>query len=232
MSSFVWGTVTAVSPLRVRLDGDVDALAFTPESLIDPAALAVDDRVRVEVSRRRVLIHGMAGGSPVVERIPAGHIGHTARSSAPAGWLLCDGSNVSRATYADLFDAIGTTYGAGDGSTTFGLPNVKGRSIVHRDSGQTEFDTLGETGGAKTVAHSHPLSDAAYALIRLATGSPNLSARRITVPSWTSDLTGGLNSPANTASATTLGTPLDGDTDSASVSVLSPYIVFNCIIKT
>lgn len=75
-------------------------------------------------------------------------------SSAPTGWLLCDGSLVSRTTYADLFAVVSTTYGAGDGSTTFALPNLKGRVPVGRDASQTEFDTLGETGGAKTVTLS------------------------------------------------------------------------------
>lgn len=50
-----------------------------------------------------------------------------AGSSAPTGFLLCDGSAVSRATYADLFALISTTYGSGDGSTTFNVPNLKGR---------------------------------------------------------------------------------------------------------
>ena len=81
---------------------------------------------------------------------PAGVIVPYAGSSAPTGYLVCDGSAVSRTTYADLFTAIGTTYGAGDGSTTFLLPNLKGRAIVGVDAAQTEFDALGETGGAKT----------------------------------------------------------------------------------
>ena len=46
------------------------------------------------------------------------------QSSAPAGWVLCDGSAVSRTTYATLFSAVGTTYGSGDGSTTFALPDL------------------------------------------------------------------------------------------------------------
>lgn len=146
-AEFVWGTVTAVNPLRVQLDGDTTPLPFTPDSLIDPLALAVNQRVRCEQSRRRVVIHGRSGGGV---RVPAGCVVHTAAATAPAGWLLCDGSNVSRSTYADLFAAIGTTYGAGNGTTTFTLPNLSGRAIVHRDPGQTEFDTLGETGGAKT----------------------------------------------------------------------------------
>lgn len=81
---------------------------------------------------------------------PVGRIEGYAGSTPPAGWLLCDGAAVSRATYPQLFARIGITYGAGNGSTTFNLPNLRGRVAVGRDAGQTEFDTLGETGGAKT----------------------------------------------------------------------------------
>lgn len=84
------------------------------------------------------------------EVMPYGTIVQTARTTAPSGWLLCQGQNVSRTTYAGLFAAIGTTYGAGDGSTTFGIPNLQGRVPVGLDSTQTEFDVLGETSGAKT----------------------------------------------------------------------------------
>jgi microcystin-dependent protein len=71
--------------------------------------------------------------------------------SPPTGWLLCDGAPVSRSTYSTLFGIVGTTYGSGDGSTTFNLPNLKGKVPVGLDSSQTEFDTLGETGGVKEV---------------------------------------------------------------------------------
>lgn len=95
--------------------------------------------------------------------MPSGSITQFAGSSAPTGWLLCDGSAVSRTTYARLFAVIGTTYGVGDGSTTFNLPDLQGRVPVGYDSGQTEFDALGETGGTKThtlttgemPSHSH-----------------------------------------------------------------------------
>lgn len=87
---------------------------------------------------------------------PVGAILMWGTASAPTGWLLCDGTAVSRTTYADLFAVLGTTYGAGNGTTTFNLPNLKGRVVVGKDAAQTEFDTLGETGGAKT----HTLSTA------------------------------------------------------------------------
>lgn len=60
---------------------------------------------------------------------PAGMISMFGNTSAPAGWLKCNGQAVSRTTYSDLFDAIGTVYGAGDGSTTFNLPDLRGEFL-------------------------------------------------------------------------------------------------------
>jgi microcystin-dependent protein len=81
---------------------------------------------------------------------PAGMISQFAGSSAPTGWLLCEGQAVSRTTFAALFSTIGTTYGSGDGSTTFNVPNLQNRVPVGKGP-DTEFDALGEVGGAKTV---------------------------------------------------------------------------------
>ena len=83
--------------------------------------------------------------------LPVGIIQAYAGSTAPgSNWLFCQGQAVSRSTYAGLFGVVGTTYGVGDGSTTFNLPNLQGRIPVGRDTGQVEFDVLGEVGGAKT----------------------------------------------------------------------------------
>lgn len=71
-------------------------------------------------------------------------------NTAPTWFLICDWTAVSRTTYSALFAVIWTTYWSGDGSTTFNIPNLQGRIPVGRDSGQTEFDTLAETWGAKT----------------------------------------------------------------------------------
>jgi microcystin-dependent protein len=81
---------------------------------------------------------------------PVGTINMFAGSSAPTGWLLCNGAAISRTTYSDLFTVIGTTYGSGDGSTTFNLPNLKGKFPVGYNTGETEFNSLGKTGGEKT----------------------------------------------------------------------------------
>lgn len=88
--------------------------------------------------------------SVVNNNTPVGTILIYSGSSAPTGWLICDGSAISRTDYADLFDVIGTTYGNGDGSTTFNIPNLKGKIPVGCNSNDTSFDTIGETGGEKT----------------------------------------------------------------------------------
>jgi len=79
--------------------------------------------------------------------VAAGLIYPYAGSTAPTGYLMCDGSAVSRITYADLFEAIGTTYGAGDGSTTFNVPDLRGRIPL----GSSSDYALGSTGGAAEV---------------------------------------------------------------------------------
>lgn len=82
--------------------------------------------------------------SPIGSIIPFGGI------TAPDGFLLCQGQAVSRTTYAELFAVIGTSFGNGDGSTTFNVPDLRGKVPVGLSSSDTEFNTLGKTGGEKT----------------------------------------------------------------------------------
>lgn len=76
-------------------------------------------------------------------------------NTAPAEFLFCLGQAVSRTTYATLFGVIGTVYGAGDGSTTFNVPNLQGRVPVGHNATDTDFQVLGGTGGSKTNTHNH-----------------------------------------------------------------------------
>lgn len=99
----------------------------------------------------------------VTDTLPVGTIIPYAGTTIPSNYMKCEGQELSRIEYDILFSAIGTTYGEGDGSTTFNLPNLKGRVITGIDSNDTAFDTLGETGGEKThtltveemPSHSH-----------------------------------------------------------------------------
>ena len=93
----------------------------------------------------------------VTDTLPVGTIIPYAGTTIPSNYMLCEGQALSRIEYDILFNAIGTTYGVGDGTTTFNLPNLKGKVPVGLDSNDTDFDTLGETGGSKT--HKHRQTD-------------------------------------------------------------------------
>jgi len=86
---------------------------------------------------------------------PPGVITAYGGASAPSGWLMCTGSAVSRTTYADLFAVLSTTYGAGDGSTTFNVPNLQQRFPLGKAAAGTG-STLGGTGGAIDHTHTGP----------------------------------------------------------------------------
>jgi hypothetical protein len=87
-----------------------------------------------------VMAGGGGGGVPVGSIIPYGG------SSTPTGWLLCQGQAVSRSTYASLFAVLGTAFGAGDGSTTFNLPNLQQRFPLGKAASGVG-STLGAAGG-------------------------------------------------------------------------------------
>lgn len=108
---------------------------------------------------KKVRLSNLASG------IPVGAVTSYAGTSAPSGWLFCYGQAVSRTTYASLFSSISTTYGTGDGSTTFNLPDMRGRVAAGKDdmggtsanrltnqTGGLNGDNLGATGGAETHA--------------------------------------------------------------------------------
>ena len=107
-----------------------------------------------------------------VNAVPLGTVSGFAGSTAPSGWQLCYGQAISRTQYAGLFAVVSTTYGVGDGSTTFNVPDLRGRVVAGLDNmGGTDAarlstaNTLGTTTGAETVtltsaqsgvpAHSH-----------------------------------------------------------------------------
>lgn len=149
-NSYRWATVTQLSPLRIRLDGENIPLPITPESLVNPLHLRVATGVWVQLYGKRVIVLGAhVGGSD--PEVPIGGLVPWSGAAAPnANWLIANGAAVSRTTYSALFAVCGTTYGTGDGSTTFNLPSLTNRVPV--GSGGTY--TRGQTGGAATVALS------------------------------------------------------------------------------
>lgn len=118
---------------------------------------------------------------------PKGTILDYAGSGAPSGWLLCDGTAVSRTTYSGLFTVIGVTWGAGDGSTTFNVPDLKGRVTIGVGTGTgLTARALADSGGAETHvlsvgelaqhAHSIPTAVAPAGAVTAVGKAVNLTA--------------------------------------------------------
>jgi hypothetical protein len=96
-----------------------------------------------------------AGGTP------PGAVMHFAMSAVPVGWLECNGQNVGRVTYASLYAAIGTTYGTGNGTTTFTLPDLRGEFIRGWSNGRSGVDVsraIGSTQADDFKSHTHGLN--------------------------------------------------------------------------
>lgn len=146
-------------------------------------------------------------------------------AAAPAGWLLCDGAAVSRTTYGELFAAVGTAFGAGDGSTTFNVPDMRQRFPLGQAAAGTG-STLGATGG--TVDHSHALngSGAAAAIYHDAGGQAY--QRKVSgLGAWTRTDQHAITHAASSGTAT-VGTELVGSTDTAN----PPFLATPWAIKT
>jgi microcystin-dependent protein len=170
---------------------------------------------------------------------PVGMVADFAGASAPTGWLLCAGQNVSRTTHAALFAAIGTTYGVGDGSTTFGLPDLRGRVVAGKDNmGGTSADrltspingdVLGASGGSQShalvtgelPAHNHGVSDPGHVHSGAVTGFAALSASGTVI--------GAVTSLGNTSSNTT-GITTQNTGSGTAHNNMQPTFILNKII--
>jgi microcystin-dependent protein len=121
------------------------------------AAQHSDANDAIEALQAKVGVNGSAVTTSldylVANLVPAGSVMQYAGSTAPTGWLLCNTSTpISRSTYAALFAAIGTTYGAGNGTTTFNIPFLSGRVPVGAGTGSgLTLRNPADTGGAETV---------------------------------------------------------------------------------
>ena len=151
-------------------------------------------------------------------------------AAAPTAWLSCNGGAVSRTTYAALFAAIGTTYGAGDGTATFNLPDTRGRALVGVGTGTgLTARARGDTGGAETHTltesqmplHGHPFQ-ANY----VAGGSSQLTGGIIVNPNTNSATQAAYTgAPSNTA-----GQQIGGTGGGAAHNNMQPFLALNAFI--
>jgi len=144
-----------IQDLNDRIDADRLRITSLEEATVDTAKLA-DGAVTTPK-----LADGAVTPPKIAEGFypPTGTVLPYAGAAAPAGWLLCDGREVSRTQYARLFEVIGTTFGAGNGSTTFNLPDFRGRLPMGAESGAGVGTRQGSAEATLAVAnlpsHSH-----------------------------------------------------------------------------
>lgn len=169
MTTWMWGTVTQTAPLLVKLDGDSAALIATPDTLIDPSWLAVGDRVRCELTQRRLVVHGRAGGfNPAVPALPASVIAQRASDSNSITSSTTWGQTVTFTNntvtvpsgyqlYVALSFAAWMVASAGETRCSVGLSgatvNDPGQDQVTGQStwAQTLYISFGITGGSATM---------------------------------------------------------------------------------
>lgn len=185
-----------------------------------------------------VLVSNGSSWTSAASLVPSGVISAFAGSTAPTGYLLCDGSAVSRTTYAELFAVIGTTYGSGDGSTTFNLPDLRSRVIVGAGQGTGLTNRLrGSTGGSEThtltvneiPAHNHSVNDPGHThTSRIGLDDKNLTNNAGQAPPGdaTSDIKDGYATTSNTT-----GISIQNTGGGQSFNIMQPFIVLNYIIK-
>lgn len=170
-------TLTATSiTTSILAATDVSTTTLTATSITTSVIDASSITVTGNVSAAEYYGDGSNLTGISTDSIPSGAVFPYAGTTEPSGYLFCYGQAISRSTYSDLFSAIGTTYGTGDGSTTFNLPDLRGRVVAGQDdmggssanrltgaSGGVNGDTLGASGGdeghqlteAELAAHTH-----------------------------------------------------------------------------
>lgn len=131
-------------------DSEQDAwVSYTipSETIVTPVGVGADGN----------LVKDGSGGTPQApDTVPLGGMidwpGDI--NAIPVSYRECNGQALSRAVYSDLFAILGTRYGSGDGSTTFNLPNLRGRQVTGYNPNDTQFNVIGQTGGSKTASLS------------------------------------------------------------------------------
>jgi len=246
LAEFQDGTA-GIDVLSFTDDTDTNQIKFqAPSSVTTTTTFTLPDG---DGSSGEVLTTNGSGTLSWGAGVPTATVLPYAGSSAPTNFLLCYGQAISRTTYATLFAVVGTTYGVGDGSTTFNLPDLRGRAVAGQDDmGGTSAnrmtspingDTLGATGGseghtlttAQLPAHDHKLFHST-----LTTVTP-------TVPTSTSAVTY-RNQHPYVAGSEIFSYNMHGVSGSASIGASSsvgsgsshnnvqPTIILNYIIKT
>lgn len=228
----ITGQLSVVSGDVSSVAGDIAAVASDVNSLTGE----VTDVKNQATATQQDLIDLLASISNLV--VPVGAYSYFAKDSAPEGWLLCDGSAVSRTTYANLFAYLGESFGVGDGSTTFNLPDSRTRVLAGLDASSSAFDAVGKTGGvashvlsaSEIPAHTHTQVAHRHFTSNNGNGS-NTEGVAVTnaAPHGTQSYWN-FSNPGNSSSVAPV---INSNTGGGGAHTnLQPYLVAYCCIKT
>jgi microcystin-dependent protein len=243
VNTFTVNTLTATSiTTSILAATDVSTTTLTATSITTSVVDASSITVTGNVSAAEYYGDGSNLTGITTDSIPSGAVFPYAGISQPSGYLFCYGQAISRSTYSDLFSAIGTTYGSGDFTTTFNLPDLRGRVVAGQDdmggssanrltgaSGGVNGDTLGAAGGDE----GHQLTAA-----QLAAHTHSAGSYQTTIPTFANEegseqvlqRNTGVNQAAFTSYALTGSSGSTGS--NAEHNNVQPTFILNYIIKT
>lgn len=158
--------------------------------------------------------------------IPKGAVLPFAMSAIPEGWLKCNGAAISRTVYNNLFSLIGTTYGAGDGSTTYNLPDLRGEFVRGWDDsrGVDTSRTLGTNQGSANLSHAHTITDPKHThVVTLTSGAAGSSVGNNVSAGLSNNLSAVVNTMSSVATGITINN--SGDTESRPRNVALMYCI-------
>lgn len=174
-----------LTAIAQELEREIERTVRVPETetgfVLPPSASRADNVLAFDANGNPTLLPVVGGGitgpagpqGPAGQGAPIGTLAPWAGNAAPTGWLLAHGQAVSRTAFPDLFAVLGVTYGAGDGATTFNLPDLRGRFVLGRDNmggsaanrvtaavSGVPATTLGGVGGDERLQqHAHGVTD-------------------------------------------------------------------------
>ena len=208
----------------VKIEGEIELASGASVSEVSTDGTMADNSDTAVPTEQAVKTYVDAGVNPT------GAVLSFAGESAPTGWLLCYGQAISRTTYAGLFTVLAEVYGAGDGSTTFNVPDLRGRTIAGQDDmGGASADRLTGAGGVGGIDGD---------ILGASGGTEAVTLTEAQMPAHTHDYT----DPPSTGTAQNFagisvtggaGTSQTGITGSGSAHVnMQPTLILNYIIKT
>lgn len=246
----VTGTTTLTGNATM---GTVTGASFNKTAITAPATgstLAIADGKTLTVNNTMTLISTDGSSINFSTYLPPGVWLPYGGTAAPSGWLLCDGSAVNRTTYSALFTAIGIAYGAGNGTTTFNVPDMRGRVVAGRDdmggSAASRLTsttmtpngtTLAAVGGSQThtlitaelAAHSHSVTDSGHT--HSITQSGNTGSNVFIGGSGGGNSLWSLAAAATATNSNTTGITIQNAGSGSAHNNVQPTIIANYIIK-